>query len=170
MSHTNFGCLRDNPDPKYLSKGDTMSGQTETEYRGYIIRRVPYKPASGDAGCLGFPITHVYKVEDEFGDPGLPELIQQIFWSPADAAQAIDFRVDLGPIYERNMHKWATTLAYEFNNLLRFRRNAVYLLCEVNSLRNAVQEAVDFGDDLPITRVQSFLSDIESVKHRIAGS
>lgn len=148
-----------------------MSGIVETEYRDYIIRRKKYEPAAGEPGCMGFHIEHVYVVEDEFGEPGLPEILQQVFWSPADAAQAIDFRIQIGPYIDKNQRTWPTTLAYEFNNLLRFRRNAVYLLQEMNAMRTRLDECLDgFGDEPSVNDFRKFLNDLYSCKHRIAGS
>ena len=92
------------PHPLFHHRIKTM--QQETTYKGYRIVETKYNGEGLDS--FGFKVEKVYAVLDDFDEPALP-LVPSYFWSPADAAGAIDFYLWAKTIFPQK--KWATSPA-----------------------------------------------------------
>lgn len=114
----------------------------EIEYRGWSIIEV-----ESDAECMGVPMGRVFQVADEFGER-LP-LTQNNFWTPQEAAAAIDFVLARGG-------KWKPAYNHEFNMAVAYRRNAIDVYISIQAIRSAVIEAKDL-DDNPGPEVEAIL-------------
>lgn len=139
--------------------------QTETTYRGLIIRQVKNFDENA-LGCLGFSINTTYQVVDDFDDLAIPGLLQQTFWSPYEAMVAIDYAVDLMPGVNRN-DKYATAIAYEFNRLLTMRRNIVPLAIAIAELKEKADDANELDDTMPIDVVLTAIGRMTATKFHL---
>lgn len=120
--------------PPYPSNGAPMK---TLEYRGYSIVEVNYNPTIGDT----FNPDRVYTVKDEFDDP-LP-ILQQTHWTPFDAMAAVDIVLNV----PTNKHKWPSTVVYEYNQSLRYRRHWGLTYAALLDVEAICVSALDFDDN-----------------------
>lgn len=123
--------------------------QTEVTYNGAVIKRVGHEgllPDNGDT--LGFEVTHAYTVVDDFGDPAMPEVLQQKFWSPYDAAMAWDLYRKLRPFVVSRDKRTAAVMANEFTSMMAMRRHMYITIVALRKLEDLVHNARDFGEKL----------------------
>lgn len=109
---------------------------TEVEYRGWRIVEV-----DTDIEAFGFRMTRAFAVKDEFDD-GLP-MSHQMYWSPGDARQAIDFVIDVFKL----SRKWLTTHTHEFNIAMCYRARFVEVYAAILKVKNIIDDAREMGDD-----------------------
>ena len=118
------------------------------DYHGRRIAAVPYSGAVGKVDTMGFDTPVAYIVLDEFDEPALPVLTQW-FWSPHDAAAAVRFVDWIGPYILARKANWPTTVEYEFELAMAYRRkfSDVYAalkdierLCQQDDAENAKRE------------------------------
>lgn len=128
------------PHPLFLHRTKLM--QQETRYKDYRIVAVKYDGEGLDS--FGFKVETVYAVLDDFDDPALP-LVPRYFWSPADAAGAIDFYLWAKKIFPQK--KWATSPAHEYNMMTLMRRRMPEVFETFHDLRGILQESYEFGDN-----------------------
>lgn len=115
----------------------------ERDHQGWRIVEV-----ETDAECMGFPMRHAFKVIDEF-DEALPT-VQNLFWTPQEAAAAIDFVVQRGG-------KWKPAYNHDLNMAIAYRRNAIDVYACVQAVRQVLHDAREL-DDNPSTEIEGILS------------
>lgn len=148
----------------YVSKDLTLKTQTERSYKGAVIRQVPHNSLHDNMDTYGFETPFVYQVIDDFGDPAMPELIQQKFWSPNDAAVAWDLYCAFKPRIQKRSAKWAPVMAYEFNCLMAMRRGLPTIVESIIELEQEAQNAEDFGDMLDPAVVKKYIMFIRGTR------
>ncbi len=127
--------------------------QKEVQYRGYRIVAQEYTGAGDKSDTMGFDVPVVYTVLDDFDEAALP-LVQQWFWSPWDARNAIDFFEWVKTTIDKK--KWPTTPAHEFNFMLAYRRKIPAVFQAVHDLKKILRDAADF-DENPAQQVKERL-------------
>ena len=133
------------PGEAYINKLREQNMQTSFEYKGFDIHQKPYAGTFNKHESLGFNVTQAYCVTDEFGDFALPTS-QQTFWSPSDAAQAIDCAEHLRKRIT-GLKKWPTTVAHEFNIMLCYRRRFFHVYDQLQRIKDECIAARDFDDN-----------------------
>lgn len=119
----------------------------EIEFRGRRVVANAYKGAFDKSDTLGFRVPVVYSVLDEFDDPALPTS-QHWFWSPFDATAAIRFVEWVTPRIDKSKKNWATTIAYEYNTMIAYRRNFDEVYGAIREIEQMCVEAKDFDEDM----------------------
>lgn len=122
-----------------------MSDQVSFEYNGYEIQQDQHHGTFSKVESMGFTVNTVFKVADEFGDYALP-LNHQLFWSPSDAAQAIDCALYMQKKIG-NLKKWPTTAAHEFNIMLCYRRKFWRVYEAIDRIKGMCIDARDFDEN-----------------------
>lgn len=117
---------------------------SEFEYRGLRIVANAYTGAFDKFDTMGFNVPAAFVVLDAFDEPGLP-IIQHWFWSPWDAKNAIDFVEWVKPTIDKK--KWPTTVAYEFNLMIAYKRNFTHVFTTLKDIEKIVREAISFDDN-----------------------
>lgn len=112
----------------------------EMQWRDRRIVQVDYKGPD----CYGFKMHTAFEVRDEFDEPALP-VVQHQFWSPADAIAAVECCDIVAP--KMIGKKWPSTVQYEFNLMLLYRRNHDLVYDALRRIREAVQQARDFDEN-----------------------
>ena len=129
---------------------------TELPYRGRLIVQKPYK---SQFDCMGFDVPVVYHVLDpDFGDNALPTL-QDKWWSPLDAIQAINFCDLIMP--DMKGPKWPTTAIHEYNIMLCYHRNFDHVFHTIQKIKKACRDSRDF-DDNPRDEIERLLAHLYS--------
>lgn len=116
----------------------------EVTYRGFTIQKRKYDGPGDGLDSLGFPIEHVYCVVDDFGDHALP-FSQQFFWSPADAAGAVDFWLWAKDRFPKRFQLTSPLHEYNQSHLYRRRPGAVY--AAIDDIKKLIREAADFEEN-----------------------
>lgn len=100
-----------------------MAGkQTEFAYKaGYNIVQVQHHGTFNNYESMGFEVDQAYVVKDDFDEFTLPTL-QQTFWTPGDAASAIDTVLRFEAVHKKQRAKWPTTVIHEYNIVINYRR------------------------------------------------
>jgi hypothetical protein len=120
---------------------------SEVEYRGRRIVANAYTGAFDKSDTMGFNVPVAFVVLDEFDDPALP-LIQQWFWTPHDASAAIRFVDWVTPRIAKDKKNWPTTIAYEYNMMVAYRRNFDEVYGAIKEIEKMCIDARDFDDDM----------------------
>lgn len=139
-----------------------MSGkQVSLSYGGYEILQVPHTGLFDKSDTAGFNVDVAYTVTDDFGDPALP-LVQQKFWSPADARAAIDCVNSFKPA-GKNLpaRRLQGQQAHRFTQAIAFRLNFMSVFLAFEDIRKECTMAADFGDD-PREAIEAILNKLMS--------
>lgn len=126
--------------------GENMSEQTEHPYKGAIIKRVPHTGLMESSDTMGFVTPHAYQVVDDFGELAMPEILQQKFWSPYDAAMAWDLYRLLKPLVRTRDPRTGPMLGYEFGRVMAMRRHMHVTIAALRELETVARNADDFGE------------------------
>lgn len=126
------------------SPASTLMSITEIEYKGLRICANRYNGVFDKSDSMGFDVPVAFVVLDAFDDPGLPT-VQQWFWSPHDARNAIDFVDWVKPTIDTK--KWPTTVACEFNLMIAYKRNFNHVFATLKDIEKIVREAISFDDN-----------------------
>ena len=118
---------------------------TEVTYNGRRIVANQYNGLHDNIDSMGFKVPVAFVVLDEFDEPALP-IIQHWFWSPYDAAAAIRFVDWVSPRIAKNK-KWATSVAYEYNQMVAYRRNFDHVYAALREIEDMCISARDFDDN-----------------------
>lgn len=151
------------PSNHYTEELRNMKKQASVAHNGFEIHQKSYTGTFDKYESKGFTVDTVYVITDDFGDFTLP-LNQQNFWSPSDAAQAIDCANHLQKTLG-SLKKWPTSAAHEFNVMLCYRRKFWHVYDQIQEIRAACHEARDFGDD-PTEKILGILNTLH--QHVIA--
>lgn len=120
---------------------------SEVEYRGRRIVANNYTGAFDNSDTMGFNVPIAFSVLDEFDEPALPT-VQHWFWSPHDAAAAIRFVDWVTPRIAKDKKTWPTTVAYEYNMMVAYRRNFDEVYGAIKEIEKMCIDARDFDDDM----------------------
>lgn len=144
-----------------------MSDQKEMQWRGERIVQVPYTVQPfNKADAFGFTVKEAYVVRDGLDEPCLP-LSQQWFWSPGEAIAAIEMRDTLAPLIRGP--KWPSTVMYEYNLMVTYRRNFHHVYDALVRIRKACDESRDF-DENPRAEIEKILHALrQNIQPRAAG-
>ena len=129
--------------------------QTECTYRGLRIVRVE-NPSTGklsNGDSFGFDMPYAFRVLDELDCPALPTL-QQLFWSPNDARNAIEMCEVM--MADLRGSKWTTTKIHEFNQLLMYYRNFDLVYHYLMKVKKVCREAQEM-DENPTKQLSDML-------------
>lgn len=138
-----------------------MSKQTEIPWRGQRIVQVDYTRTS-EFENYGFEVKQVFKVLDDFDDNVLP-LSQQVFWSPGDAIQALYMVEEIAPGLV-GQKKWATTVMYEYNQMIAYRTHFAYVYHALQDIKKILRDAKEW-DENPSDKISARLGLLHQVVH-----
>lgn len=133
----------------------------EAPHRGFRIVQKKYDGPTEGVDSFGFQVEFVYTVLDDFDDFALP-LAPAYFWSPADAAAAIDFYLWAKTKFPQK--KWATSPAHEYNMMTLLRRRIPEVYEALHDMRKIMLDAADFGDN-PAKELKARMDMLDSATH-----
>lgn len=122
-------------------------GKTEVEFQGRRIVATKYTGAFDKSDTMGFDVPVAFVVLDEFDEPALP-IVQHWFWSPWDARNAIKMVDWLKDRIERDKRLWPSTVPYEFNLMLAYRRNFADVYATLREIEDMCISARDFDENV----------------------
>lgn len=133
-----------------------MAGkQTSVDYKGYSIVQMPHHGTFNNYESMGFEVDVCYGVQDDFGEFTLPTL-QQKFWTPGDAAAAIDTIALFESQKKVQGKKWPTTVMHEFNVVINYRRKWHVVMATIAKLEKMCEDD-GFGDSCSVADVRQEL-------------
>lgn len=138
-----------------------MSDMKEIEYKDRRIVANQYNGLHDKSDTMGFTVPVAFVVLDEFDEPALPT-IQQWFWSPWDAANAIDMSDWLRDTIDTK--KWPTTVAFEYNQMTAYRRNFSNVYMAIKDIEKMCIDARDFDDNV----TEAVLSRLQLLRQSVA--
>lgn len=115
------------------------------EYKGHTIAEVPFEGTFDNYESYGFKVDKAYTVVDELGEP-LP-ILQNLFWSPSDAAQAIDAVNWLTARVDKSVTRWPPTVVFEHNQMMGYRRNFALVFETLKAIEDMCREARDLDEN-----------------------
>lgn len=149
------------PHDRFTNTGLNM--QTEIQYKGERIVQNHYNAQHESIENMGFPVNRAYVVMDEFDEPSLP-IIEQWFWSPIDAMQAIDLCKWAEKFF--NFKKWPTTIAHEYHVLMAYKRHIAQVYITIRDVRKILDSNDGLEDEAEIIeRAKKRLLLLDQVVH-----
>lgn len=116
------------------------------DYKGHVIQEVPYSGTPGNYESYGLEVNKAYRVVDDFGDDTLP-LLNNVFWTPADAAQAVDAALWLESRVDKAKATWPSTVTFEYNQMMAYRRRFYAVYQALSEIDDMCQSARDFDEN-----------------------
>lgn len=115
-------------------------------YKGFEILEVPYKGMLDNYESFGLQVDKAYSVVDAFGDAVLP-LAYNTFWTPTDAAHAIDAALWLQERIGAKADKWPTSTTHEYNVMLTHRRKFFQVFQALKEIEDMCIAARDLDEN-----------------------
>lgn len=122
---------------------DTILGEATYRGRRIVCTNDPNYCSTNKDGW-GFVPPCVYTVLDEFDDVVFP-IGMHVFWTPDDAANAIEMLDTIFPRITRDQPN--TTLMYEYGRMRQYRRAFFVTYDAVQAMRQAVDDARALDDN-----------------------
>lgn len=115
-------------------------------YKGFEVVKVPHRGSFDNYESFGFPVEWSYTVLDDMGEATLP-LIQNSFWTPADAVQAIDAALWLQERVSLRYSDWKASTAYEYNRMMAHRRRFFCVYKALRDIEDVCKESADLDEN-----------------------
>lgn len=148
--------MSDHPFRSFSGRNFGHNAMQSANYKGYEILETPHIGTFNHYESHGIKVDKAYTVVDEFGDQTLP-LIHNVFWTPADAAQAIDAAIWFEARVNKSRATWPSTIVFEYNTMMSYRRNFFAVFQALKEIEDLCVESKDLDEnprDAIIERLQ----------------